>query len=570
MPRRRTRLSLATAASLTLLATALGTQAGAASPTAAPPTLKGHVYAGYQGWFNHPSDGSPLGAWRHWAGSQPSPGNQTFELWPDTRAYPDSVLAGTGYAPLGNGDRARLFSSYPSAVVEQHFDWMRDNGLDGAALQRFGSDVSDPASPRAAVRNSVADKARKAAERTGRGFYVEYDVSGLTDANFEQVLQDDWTNVVTGSLHLTDSPAYVHQDGKPVVELWGLGFSNRPGSAEQSERIVNWFRSKGLYVVGGVPTGWRTDTNAKPGFGPVYQALDMLSPWMVGNAGDNAPQIAADLAALTPRGQDYLPVIYPGFSWSNWKDGPRNEIPRRSGDFLWQQAVNVRKAGVGQAFLAMFDEYDEATAIAPAAEDSSMIPTDQYFQTTSADGTYLSADFYLRLAGAATGMISGRDPLDPKIPIPPSTGPVQFRTGFEPGTDARPTTGLAVTTSGGKAHRGNTSLTVKGAQGEPDGTAAAPTSYGVFDVDIPVTRKTELTYYLSPADAAGRAVTVDLLLDNGRTVRTRPAGKVPLSAWTKVTSRLNGSARGHRITKILVTAPGTGTASVDDLTVTNR
>ncbi|NED79126.1 xylosidase, partial [Streptomyces sp. SID11233] len=122
-------------------------------------------------------------------------------------------------------------------------------------------------------------------------------------------------------------------------------------------------------------------------------------------------------------GQDYLPVIYPGFSWSNWKDGPRNEIPRRSGDFLWQQAVNVRKAGVGQAFLAMFDEYDEATAIAPAAEDSSMIPTDQYFQTTSADGTYLSADFYLRLAGAATGMISGRDPLDPEIPVPPSTGP---------------------------------------------------------------------------------------------------------------------------------------------------
>ncbi|NED88522.1 xylosidase, partial [Streptomyces sp. SID11233] len=90
------------------------------------------------------------------------------------------------------------------------------------------------------------------------------------------------------------------------------------------------------------------------------------------------------------------------------------------------------------------------------------------------------------------------------------------------------------------------------------------------DVDIPVTGRTELTYYLKPADAAGRSVTVDLLLDNGETVRTRSAEKTPLSAWTKVTSRLNASARGHRITRLLVTAPGKGTASLDDVTVTNR
>ncbi len=35
----------------------------------------------------------------------------------------------------------------------------------------------------------------------------------------------------------------------------------------------------------------------------------------------------------------------------------------------------------------MFDEFDEATAIAKAAKDRRMIPTDQYFLTLDADGT---------------------------------------------------------------------------------------------------------------------------------------------------------------------------------------
>ncbi|MFC7586110.1 glycoside hydrolase family 71/99-like protein [Nonomuraea antimicrobica] len=314
-----------------LLVTAqwLPAASAAADPTPrnANPTLKNKVYAGYQGWFSAPGDGSPLNAWRHWAGTQPSPGNQTFELYPDMTQYPASAKFPTGYAPLGNGQPATLFSSYPAEVVDRHFAWMNQYGIDGAALQRFGSDISVPDAPRAVVRNSIATKARAAAEKYGRGFYVEYDVSGLTDANLEQVLKDDWTNVITGTLRLTDSPAYAKGNGKPVVEIWGLGFTNRPGTAEQAERVVRWFKDQGLYVVGGVPRGWRTDAGAKPGFAPVYRAFDMLSPWMVGSTADTAPQIADDLAALSATGQDYLPVIYPGFAWSNWKDGPRNEIP---------------------------------------------------------------------------------------------------------------------------------------------------------------------------------------------------------------------------------------------------
>ena len=49
----------------------------------------------------------------------------------------------------------------------------------------------------------------------------------------------------------------------------------------------------------------------------------------------------------------------------------------------------------------MFDEYDEGTALLSAATDYTMLPADAYFLTTSADGRWLSSDFYLRLAGMA-------------------------------------------------------------------------------------------------------------------------------------------------------------------------
>ncbi|MEU4969076.1 glycoside hydrolase family 71/99-like protein [Streptomyces smyrnaeus] len=299
---------------------------------------------------------------------------------------------------------------------------MKQHGIDGAALQRFGSDVVAVGQPRLQQRNEIQSKARDAAEKHGRGFYIEYDISGFTDDNLVTKAQEDWTDTITGTLKLTDSPSYDREGGKPVVELWGIGVPNRPGSKESCLELINWFKSKGCYVIAGVPRGWRTDAGGKPGFGDVYAALDMVSPWNVGNANVDQKLFDDDYAQLKANGQDYQPVIYPGFAWSNWKEGaPRNEIPRKAGDFMWQQAVAVAKCGTDSAFIAMFDEYDEATAIAPAATDKSMIPTDQYFLTLDADGTKLSSDFYLRLAGAATKMINGSAEISPTVPIPPTT-----------------------------------------------------------------------------------------------------------------------------------------------------
>ncbi|MDX6356638.1 MAG: hypothetical protein QOF98_3541 [Streptomyces sp.] len=393
---------------------------GRQSAAAATPGVKGKVYAGYQGWFAAAGDGSPINSWTHWASGTPAPGNQTFELYPDISVYPAAGLYQTGYANLGNGKPAKLFSSYSTAVVDQHFAWMQQYGIDGAALQRFGSDIAAVGQARLTQRNSIQSKARDAAQKYGRGFYIEYDLSGLTDANMVSTVQNDWTNTITGTLQLTNSPSYAREGGKPVVELWGIGVTNRPGTIASSLELINWFKSKGVYVIGGVPRGWRTDYNGKPGFAPVYAALNMVSPWNVGNPTVDKQLFIDDMAKLKAGGQDYQPVIYPGFAWSNWHAGsPKNEIPRKAGNFMWQQAVAVAQCGTKSAFIAMFDEYDEATAIAPAATDTSMIPTNQYFLTLDADGTHVSSNFYLRLAGAATKMINGSTGITTTVPIPP-------------------------------------------------------------------------------------------------------------------------------------------------------
>ncbi|MFI9389120.1 glycoside hydrolase family 71/99-like protein [Kutzneria sp. NPDC052558] len=496
------------------------------------PSVKGKVYAGYQGWFDAPGSGSPVDNWVHWsAGTAPSPGNQTFEIYPDMRQYPANDQFRTGYANLGNGQPSTLFSSYLNQTVDLQFSWMQKFGIDGAALQRFTSDLLQPGSPRYTQRNTITAQARAAAEKYGRAFYIEYDLSGMTDDR-EQAVKDDWTNVVKNSLHLTDSPAYAYEGAKPVIELWGLGVVGSAANINPSLDLINWFKAQGLYVIGGVPRGWRTDTNAKPGYAPVYQALNMVSPWNVGSKTVDSSLFTADLKALSGRGQDYQPVIYPGFAWSNWNGGARNLIPRNAGNFMWQQAAALRQDGVGQAFIAMFDEYDEGTAIAPLAEDSSMIPTDQYFLTASADGAFLSSDFYLRLSGAATKMINGSAPLTTTVPIPPTDGTVAFRTGFEPGLDAMPSAAPDLSAS-------NHVLRAQG---------STSSQRQVFSVHIPVTATTRLSY-----DITGSGVTVGLQFTDGATTASRD-----LSSFA-----------GKTISGILVTGAGQHDASIDNLQITS-
>ncbi|MFY0574392.1 carbohydrate-binding protein [Cystobacter fuscus] len=380
----------------------------------------GKLFAGYQGWFNAAGDGSPNNGWIHWSknSSAPTPNsNVNFEIYPDLREY--TKLYPTNLGNLANGQPARLFSSYDPETVNKHFEWMRTYNIDGAALQRFGADENDAPNGWKTNRDSVAVKVKNAAEAYGRKFYVMYDITGMNPTNWVAAVKRDWTAQVVNAMHLNSSSAYARQNGKPVVCIWGIGFTDRPGTAAEAMDLINWFKGQGMYVIGGVPTYWRTGTNdSRAGFENVYRSLDMISPWFVGRFGglDGADHYMAnqwqpDFNYTQQYGIAYRAVIWPGFSWANLNAGPRNQIPRLHGDFMWRQAYDLKRVGISTGYVAMFDEYDEGTAIAKGAENSSMLPTSQYFLSLDADGVAVSSDFYLRLAGDINRLFKGQIPL---------------------------------------------------------------------------------------------------------------------------------------------------------------
>lgn len=374
----------------------------------------GKLVVGYQGWFGAAGDKSPFNSWRHWSPQgAPRKDNQSFELWPDMSEY--SALYATGYALLNNGKPAEVFSSWDDQTVDKHFEWMKQYEIHCAALQRFGGALYKDARDKG-FRDGTAEKVKKAAEKYQRKFYLMYDISGWD--NFETEIKKDWTEVMKKH---TESSAYAIQNGKPVVCIWGIGVANRPGDVNSWLNVINWFKGQNYYVIIGTARNWREQLVNLPAF----NAANMISPWSVGTyantAGvDNyAAVLQADLAYLDSKKQDFQPVVFPGFAWSNWKpNNPKNQIPRLHGDFMWNQFVNIKQKGISNVYVAMFDEYDEATAIAKAAEDSSSIPSDQYFLTLDADGVKCSSDFYLRLTRDAAKMIRGTIPLTAQHPTP--------------------------------------------------------------------------------------------------------------------------------------------------------
>ncbi|GGG65454.1 carbohydrate-binding protein [Paenibacillus radicis (ex Gao et al. 2016)] len=392
------------------------------NPSTPQPTggdVVGKVFAGYQGWFNAAGDGSPNGGWIHWSKNSSAPGtgsNINFDLYPDLREY--SKLYQTNLQNLNNGQQAKLFSSYDQETVNKHFEWMQTYNIDGAALQRFGASASTTPDNWRTNRDSVAVKVKNAAESYNRKFYVMYDITGMNSSTWVNDIKSDWTNKIQGGMNLTSSSAYAKQNGKTVVNIWGIGFTDRPGTAAEASGLIQWFKDQNVYVIGGVPTYWRTGVeDSKSGFLSVYQSFDMLSPWYVGRFSGEAGAdhfknnlMQPDLAMTNQLGIAYQPVLWPGFSWYNLHGGPQNQIPRLHGDFMWRQAYNAKSLGINTAYVAMFDEYDEGTAIAKAAENSSMIPANQYFLTLNADGVNVSSDFYLRLTGDINRMLKGQIP----------------------------------------------------------------------------------------------------------------------------------------------------------------
>jgi hypothetical protein len=388
----------------------------AVAPAVSPPgDVVGKITVGYQGWFSAAGDGAPINGWWHYGqnwGATPSPSNKAIKSWPDVRDYTRTYK--TGFADLGNGQPASLFSSYDQQTVDTHFRWMQENDLDTAALQRF-----DPTGGEGPTRDAVTARVRNSAEAYGRKFYIMYDVSGWK--SMQQQIKDDWATKMKA---YTVSPAYARQNGKPVVGIWGFGFNddNHPWPADVCLDVINWFKSQGVYVMGGTPTHWRyeTDGDSRPGFLDVYHAYDMISPWMVGRIGDAAGsdwfytnRTVGDVQDCAAHGIDYQPCVLPG---------DLQERQRKHGDFMWRQFYNVVRAGAPAIYISMFDEYNEGNQIAKTAESSAFAPAGAGFVTLDEDGTACSADYYLRLTGDGGRMLKGRLALTADRPTRPVVG----------------------------------------------------------------------------------------------------------------------------------------------------
>ena len=123
-------------------------------------------------------------------------------------------------------------------------------------------------------------------------------------------------------------------------------------------------------------------------------------------------------------GIEYLPVVFPGFSWHNLfshrgEDWPLNQIPRLGGRFYWHQAYNAIGAGARGVFVAMFDEVDEGTAIYKLAPTRADLPVQGAFLALDADGEILPSDWYLQVTAQISRMLRGELPLEPELPIRP-------------------------------------------------------------------------------------------------------------------------------------------------------
>ena len=391
-----------------------------------PSTMNHKLLMGYQGWFAAPGDGAAINSWVHWFGSNtPTADNAHFDFWPDTSELDADELFSTSMT-YSNGTTAKLYSAYKQKTVVRHFKWMLENNLDGVFLQRFLTDISS--GNITALRNQVAVNVRAGAETYGRVFAMMYDISGYTTNTLVSKLTNDW-NYLVNTQQVTSSTAYLHHNGKPVVAIWGFGFSGRLDSPQQAQETIDWFKAAGCTVMGGLPTNWRTltgDAQTNAAWASVFRSFDVISPWTVGRYSNNSGAdshrtnyLVPDLADCTSNGIDYLPVIFPGFSWTNLNSGPFNQIPRNGGNFYWRQAYNAVQSGCTMVYGAMFDEVDEGTAMYKCAPNTAQLPAQGKFVPLNVDGYNLSSDWYLRLANQAGKMLRGEIPVTNTIPITP-------------------------------------------------------------------------------------------------------------------------------------------------------
>jgi hypothetical protein len=360
---------------------------------------------------------------------------------------PDEQNA-TGFS-YPDGSPAHVFSSYNEKTVLRHFSWMAEYGIDGIFLQRFATGTT-PGSSARKHNDQVMIHCKKGANLYKRVWAMMYDISGLGAGQTQRVV-DDWKYLVD-TYGISRDPldiAYLHHNEKPVVAIWGIGFKDRAYTLDECQAMVDFFKNDPVYggvtLMLGVPSYWRTldsgrDSVDDPKLHEIVLSADIISPWAVGRYGSiHLNELNTYTNSVTKpdklwcdtNNKDYLPVVFPGFSWQNLQQNDKfDQIPRRGGSFLWRQFYNaIAEAGVTMIYQAMFDEVDEGPAIfkctstppvaeAPGSVSTPFLPTgNAQFSPFDTDDVTLPSDHYLWLLGKGTEMLRKEIPLSPTMPM---------------------------------------------------------------------------------------------------------------------------------------------------------
>jgi hypothetical protein len=355
-------------------------------------TIQQRHMVGYQGWFQCGEDKEN---YIHWF----EDGHPVFDMWPELSDYDQNDLCETSYE-FEDGSNAKLFSAQSPSVVYKHFEIMQANTIDGVFLQQFTVDID--ALPEERIK--VAENVRNAAETYGRTWAIMFDISGSSN---DELSEERWEEIYgMFEEHIQSSSAYLHEDGKPVIAIWGIAFDDEkhPATPEQGMLMIDFFKNRGFYILGGVPT----DFTGNDAWHETLQQLDVISPWNVG------AYHMDDMESLKSNAQhdrevcdswnvEYMPVIFPGFSWLNLNGGELNEIPREGGKFYMELAKAIFEgANPSMMYTAMFDEVNEGTAIMPVVAKKENLPTSGEWVSLDIDGSDVPSDLYVQLAGKVT------------------------------------------------------------------------------------------------------------------------------------------------------------------------
>ncbi|WP_339077812.1 hypothetical protein QQM41_04350 [Acetobacter sp. AC2005] len=242
-------------------------------------TLNGKLIMGYQGWFHCPTDDAYLG-WGHWKNGE----NMAVDMLPDMADFSDGEKCKTLMRDKNN-NTINLFTNSDPKTIEKHFYWMKKYGIDGVAVQRFANIILDDNSYNSS--NIELKYIKNSSERNGRVFYVMYDLSGFPDEKLNLVV-NDWENIIKSGI--TKSPSYLRHHGKPVLAIWGLGFSGRSLTPQHAVNLLKSLKDisndfGGVTFIGGVPAYWNegiNDADNNPDWKKVWSMLSVISPWTVG------------------------------------------------------------------------------------------------------------------------------------------------------------------------------------------------------------------------------------------------------------------------------------------------